>query len=65
MTGLDLRDPGRVVERIHFHRARALWLPPERRSWTMEAPPGWDAGQSLDEYLDERELLLEQYRRGA
>jgi hypothetical protein len=38
VTGLDLRDPARVVERIHVHRARARWLPPQRRAWTMEPP---------------------------
>jgi hypothetical protein len=65
VTGLDLREPARVVERIRFHRARALWLPPERRTWTIEPPRGWLGDQPLDAYLDERDFLLEQYRQGA
>jgi hypothetical protein len=65
VTGLDLRDPARVVQRIQFHRARAAWLPPQRRTWTIQ-PPRWKPGdQSLDAYLDERDFLREQYRQGA
>ena len=41
-VGPDLDDLGRVVQRLQRTRGRALFLPPEQRSWTLEPPPGWD-----------------------
>jgi hypothetical protein len=37
----DLDDPATVVSRIHAARARARFEPPDRRRWTLTAPPGW------------------------
>lgn len=39
----DLRDERLVVSRIRSARRRALFLPPERRSWTLTPPPWWDS----------------------
>lgn len=57
VTGRDLLHPERVVARILAARRRARWLPPERRSWTVQAPDRWDAGQSLEERLAHRDLM--------
>lgn len=53
VTGLDLLHPERVVERIHFHRARARDSGPG--CWTTTPPPGWEE-DSLDDRLEEREF---------
>ncbi len=65
ITGLDVPQRARVRERIHFHRARALRLPAERRAWTLVAPAGREPRQTLDEYLEEREWNLELHREAA
>lgn len=57
VTGLDVLHPGRVVDRILFHRSRARWLPPRQRRWTIEPPRGWEVEQSIDDLLDERDFL--------
>jgi len=41
VTAPDLHTPAVVRERFVWHRDRALFLPPEKRLWTLEAPPGW------------------------
>lgn len=57
VTGLDVLHPGRVVDRIVFHRSRARWFPPAERRWTIEPPRGWEVEQSMDDLLDERDFL--------
>ena len=39
----DLQDTPRVVRRMHHTRARARFLPPDQRAWTLEPPPWWSA----------------------
>jgi len=66
VTGLDLLDPSRVVDRIHFHRSRALFLDEGARRWTVTPPRGWEREQTLDEYLEERDFhnrLHQEYER--
>lgn len=63
VTGLDVPQRARVRDRILFHRERALWLPPERRTWTLLAPPGREPDQTLDEYLEERAWHMELHRQ--
>jgi hypothetical protein len=66
VTGLDLLQPSRVVDRIRFHRSRALFLPDGERRWTLEPPPGWEVEQTLGEYLEERDFhdrLHQEYDR--
>jgi hypothetical protein len=41
VTGLDVVDRPRVVDRMHCTRARALFLPSTKRQWTLAPPPGW------------------------
>ncbi len=61
VTGLDLRAPRRIVERLHFHRSRALFLPSPARAWTTAPPPGVGREQTLDEYLDEQRVLRQMH----
>lgn len=56
VTGPDLRDPLRVTDRIHSCYRRARWLPPDRRTWTFDAPPWWPRETTLDEVLQRRDL---------
>lgn len=65
VTGPDLVAPGRVRSRMLEARSRAKWLPEAERSWTTTPPPGWDAGPTLDQRLDERDLKRELARRWA
>lgn len=63
VVGLDLAEVDVVVDRLRSTRARARFLSPDLRRWTLEAPPGWydDAPLdclSLDERLAYREWLL-------
>ncbi len=39
----DLARPARAAHRILAARARARFLPPDCREWTLEAPPWWSA----------------------
>jgi hypothetical protein len=55
VTGPDLRDRQLVVRRMRAARSRALWLPEGRRTWTIEAPRGWQEEPCLDTRLEERE----------
>lgn len=57
VTGFDLRDHAAVVRRMQAARLRARWEPPQQRAWTIEPPPGWEVGPSLDERLDHRDFL--------
>ena len=56
VTGLDLRDPDRVVDRILSTRARALALP-RPRGWTLRPPPGWLPEPTLDEVFAARSVV--------
>lgn len=64
VVGPDLRDDGAVVDRMLSTRARARFLTPARRDWTLDPPTDWDEspldGATLDERLAFRELLTEQ-----
>jgi hypothetical protein len=40
VLGNELPERQMLVERMAGARARALWLPPERRTWTL-TPPAW------------------------
>lgn len=60
----DLAHTDLVVDRMVTTRARALWVPPAARQWTLTPPFGWyesplDAA-TLDERLDHRDWLLSQ-----
>jgi hypothetical protein len=59
VTGLDLRDPRRVVERLRFQRSRGRFLPPAARGWTTSPPSGARPEQALDDYLCEQRVLRE------
>lgn len=63
VTGPDLAETARVVQRVHFHRCRALCLPPQERSWTTVPPPGWQPEPTLDAYLEEREFFVAMHRQ--
>ena len=40
VTG-DLQNTPRAVRRMHRARSEALFLPPEKRLWTLDQPPWW------------------------
>ena len=40
-----------AAQRIRDARARAKFLPPESRAWTLERPPWSPEPESLDDYL--------------
>ena len=42
VVGDDTAHPGLVVTRMQRARARAKFLPPESRAWTLEPPPWWN-----------------------
>ena len=44
LTGPDMNVPHRVTERIHAAYARARWVAPARRTWTLVAPAHWSLG---------------------
>lgn len=55
-TGPDMTVPNRVTNRIHAAYARARWLPPARRTWTLTPPPHWPPAWTPDELLAQRDL---------
>jgi hypothetical protein len=63
VTGPDLWDRPRVVRRMAAARARARWLPPGQRGWTVVPPPGLGPDPTLDEILEEREARSAVYAR--
>lgn len=68
VTGPDLLTPPAVVARMRSTRARAKWLPEGQRRWTIVPRRGWDDSKTLDQILDERDLmreLHEQWEREA
>ena len=64
VTGPDLREPGRIVERIHAARRRALWLAPGQRGLTLELPPDWPVELPLHDRLEQR-AADERWERAA
>lgn len=63
VTGPDVRQPDRVVARMLATRARAKFLPPERRTWTTTPPRGWEPIPTLDQLLDERDTVRAEHER--
>lgn len=68
VVGGDIAEPDLLVERMTTTRARARWLPPDRRAWTTTPPEDWydsplDAA-ALDDRLAYQEWLHEQLRTG-
>jgi hypothetical protein len=51
VVGGDLRRPQLVVNRMRNARARAKFLPPESRAWTVEPPPWHPRPETVHEYL--------------
>lgn len=51
IVGGDLRDRDRSATRMRKARARARFLPPASRPWTLEVPPWYDVPEHLDSYL--------------
>ena len=51
VVGGDLARRQLVVDRMRNARARAKFLPPESRAWTLEPPPWRPIPESLDSYL--------------
>ncbi|MBV9831896.1 MAG: hypothetical protein JOZ82_09895, partial [Marmoricola sp.] len=47
----DMQRPWQIVERIHATRARAKFLSPCDRLWTLTPPAWWTSGDTLDTYL--------------
>ncbi len=46
-----------AAARIMRTRARAKFLPPESRAWTLEAPAGYRVPESLDAYLERMGMI--------
>lgn len=63
VTGPDIPDRAKVVARMRYARSRALWLPADRRPWTITPPPGWEPIPTLDERLDVRDFLRAERER--
>ncbi len=66
VTGSDLRHWRRVVDRMVATRARALWVPEGRRTWTIAPRVDSRDDPTLDEYLEHRAWeisLYEQHQR--
>ncbi len=51
VVGGDLASRQLVVDRMRNARARAKFLPPESRAWTLEPPPWRPRPETLHEYL--------------
>ena len=51
VVGGDLLRRHVVVARMRHARARAKFLPPESRTWTLETPPWRPTPETLDAYL--------------
>ncbi len=49
VTG-DLQDIPRAVRRMHRARHDALFLPPEKRLWTLDPPPWWNDSRHAAAY---------------
>jgi hypothetical protein len=55
-TGPDMTTPNRVTNRIHAAYARARWVPPARRTWTLVPPAHWSPAWAPDAQLARRPL---------
>ena len=55
-TGPDMNAPQRVTERIRAAYARARWVAPARRTWTLVPPAHWSPALSRDARLARRSL---------
>ena len=55
VTGPDIPQRSRVVQRMASARSRAKWLPEADRPWTIVPPSGWPIDPTLDEALDDRD----------
>jgi hypothetical protein len=64
VTGPDLPRRARVVSRMLSTRSRARFSPADERAWTLDAPAGWPAAETLDELLDRREWLADLHADG-
>ncbi|HSJ20116.1 MAG TPA: hypothetical protein VK964_06050 [Nocardioidaceae bacterium] len=62
ITGRDLADRSRVVDRMHATRRRARFLSPGDRAWTVDPPGWWKPESTLDEVIAE-DLWREELRR--
>lgn len=62
ITGRDLADRSRVVDRMHATRRRARFLRPDDRAWTIDPPRWWKPESTLDEVIAE-DLWREELRR--
>lgn len=65
ITGLDLLDPGKVVDRMLATRRRAFFRPPAERAWTTAPPAWWTPDPSLEERIAERLWQEELHRQWA
>jgi len=63
VTGVDIPDRDKVVGRMADARARAKWLPADRRRWTITPPPGWEPILTVDEILDEPDAVRAERER--
>jgi len=54
ITGPDLGRRALVADRMLATRRRALFLPAERRLWTIDPPDWWQPEPTLDQILTER-----------
>jgi hypothetical protein len=48
MVAADLRNTGRMVERMHAARKRARWEPESRRRWTVDHPSWWTPTHTVE-----------------
>jgi hypothetical protein len=67
MTAADRRDPGPYLRRVREARGRALFLPAERRAWTVEPPAWWTPTVTVEQRraLDEGQRARYLRRRTA
>lgn len=63
VTGPDMGHVSRIVSRMHSTRSRALWLPPERRAWTLDLPAGWEKPLTLDQKLEHGAVMAAIYEQ--
>ncbi len=61
VTGPDMRRLDVVVDRLLATRGRARFLPEGARRWTITPPPGRFVPEPLDELLDRRERIADQF----
>jgi hypothetical protein len=57
VTGPDMHNVPRIVDRMHSTRSRARWSTPADRRWTITPPPEWEVAPSLDGLFAYREVI--------